>query len=360
MLGGAAGGGRAGRGAGSADLAAESVGRARVGRGLGVATTTGAAAGTAGPVSLVTQTRVRPEAADAFGRWQEGVNAVVARFPGYVDHEVMPPRPPVQVDWVIVQRFAEAAAARAWLGSEERRRLLAEAEPWLVGQDDVHLIADGGPGSGGAPVAAMISTVVRPGQEAAFRTWQGKIAASQARFAGFQGYKLEPPVAGVQEDWVVLLRFDSEPHLAAWLASPERERLVAESAAFTTGTRVRTVATGFDQWFRAEEGGAETAPPAWKQNMLVVLALYPVVFLFGVWVQGPLLEGRVGLPFWLALFVGNVASVLILSKLVPAVSKRFGWWLAASGDDQKRVGVAGAALVVGLYGLLLLLFSRIP
>ena len=47
--------------------------------------------------------------------------------------------------------------------------------------------------------------------------------------------------------------------------------------------------------------------------MIVLLLLYPVVFLFGAWVQTPLLMERAGLPFWLALFIGNVVSVLLLN-----------------------------------------------
>ena len=54
--------------------------------------------------------------------------------------------------------------------------------------------------------------------------------------------------------------------------------------------------------------------------MMVLLLLYPVVFLFGLWVQTPVLMGKAGLPFWLALFIGNVVSVLLLNWLVPWVS----------------------------------------
>lgn len=314
---------------------------------------------TASPVALVTQTRVRTEADGAFGRWQQHVNDAVARFPGLIDHEVIPPSPPVQPDWVIVQRFTSVAAARAWLGSAERRRLVEEAQPWLVGRDDIHLFdGDDRPGPA-TPVSAVISTRVAPGQEDAYLAWQRRIAAAQAKFSGFQGYKFEPPIPGVQDDWVTVLRFDSEPHLAAWMASPERRRLIDEAAAFTAETHTRTVHTGFDQWFRVD-GTAGPAAPAWKQNMLVLLALYPVVFLFGHWVQTPLLMERAKMPFWLALFAGNIAGVLILNKLVPAVSKQFGWWLHSSGRNARRLDLTGAAIVIVLYGVLLALFSRYP
>ena len=308
--------------------------------------------------TLVTQIRVRVDHADEFGRWQQRVNDVVARFPGYVDHEIIPPSPPVQPDWVIVQRFSSIDAARAWLGSEERRRVLEEAQPWLVGPDDIHLVADDARRGSSTPVSTVISTRVEPGQEGKYRAWQRRIATAQARAAGFQGYKLEPPIPGIQDDWTAILQFDSEAHLDAWMASPERRKLLDEAAAFTSDTHARTVRTGFDQWFRI--AGGDSPPPAWKQNMLVLLALYPVVFLFGKWVGTPLLMDRAGLPFWLTLFISNIAGVLILNWLVPWVSGRFGWWLHPKAPNPQRVNLTGIMIVLVLYALILVMFSRFP
>jgi antibiotic biosynthesis monooxygenase (ABM) superfamily enzyme len=163
----------------------------------------------AGPVSLVTQTRVRDGMADEFGRWQSTISAVAAEFPGFVEQIVMPPSPPVQVDWVIVQRFASAEAASAWLRSDRRTRLLDSVQPMLVGPDDVHVVRDDAAGVRPAPVSAVISTRVRPGQEAAYRAWAQRIAVAQAKFAGFRGYRFESPIPGVQDDWLAILRFDT-------------------------------------------------------------------------------------------------------------------------------------------------------
>jgi antibiotic biosynthesis monooxygenase (ABM) superfamily enzyme len=104
---------------------------------------------------------------------------------------------------------------------------------------------------------------------------------------------------------------------------------------------------------------ARHTPAAWKQNMLVLLMLYPVVFLFGIFVQTPLLTGRAGLPFAVALFIGNVASVLLLNYLVPWTSNRFSWWLQPIGAHVRRIDVAGTALVVVLYVLMVLAFWRL-
>ena len=153
---------------------------------------------------------------------------------------------------------------------------------------------------------------------------------------------------------MAILRFDTEKSLQAWLDSSERKKLLQEAAPFLEEFHARVVRTGFEQWFSSATDG--TSAPAWKQNMIVLLLLYPVVFLFGLWVQTPILMGRVGLPFWLSLFVGNVVSVLLLNWLVPLTSRGFGWWLAPAG---RWTSLAGAALIVMLYAVWLFLFSNL-
>jgi antibiotic biosynthesis monooxygenase (ABM) superfamily enzyme len=306
-------------------------------------------------VTLVTQTRVREGMAEEFGQWQSAISAAAAEFPGFITQSVLPPNPPVQVDWVIQQRFASVERASAWLRSERRTRLLDAAQPMLAGPDDVHLVRDSAAGAQPAPVSAVISSRVRPGQEGAFRAWEQRIATAQAQSPGFQGYRFEPPIPGVQDDWLAILRFDTESNLQAWLDSPGRKKLLKEAAPFLEEFHARVVRTGFEQWFPTAADGISA--PAWKQNMIVLLLLYPVVFLFGIWVQTPVLMGKAGLPFWLALFIGNVASVLLLNWLVPWVSNGFGWWLAPAQGAGRWTSLAGAALILLLYAAWLFLFS---
>jgi hypothetical protein len=99
-----------------------------------------------------------------------------------------------------------------------------------------------------------------PGQEFTYRAWEQRIAAAQSKAPGFQGYRFEPPVPGVQDDWLAILRFDTETNLQAWLDSPERQKLLRDASPFTEEFHARIVRTGFDQWFPVPAGGA--SPPA--------------------------------------------------------------------------------------------------
>src|SRR4051812_34207803 len=107
---------------------------------------------TEAPATIVTQARVFPEQTATFDRWQQRMNEVISRQPGFLAHRVLPPNLPDQPDWIIAQRFASSAAARGWLESEARERMLAEVRPLLSGPDDVHLVVDQEAGSNAEPV----------------------------------------------------------------------------------------------------------------------------------------------------------------------------------------------------------------
>ena len=306
--------------------------------------------------TIVTQTCPAPEHADDFAAWQRETSKVVAGFRGFLRQTVLPPSPPTQVDWVILQHFADRQSAVAWLRSAARLARVEAVQALVTGRDDVHLVSGDGAGVGQSPVSAVISTRVRAGQEAAYRQWEQRIAAAQARAPGFQGYRLEPPIPGVQEDWLAVVKFDGNEHLQAWLGSAERAQLLTEAGPFTEEFHTRIARTGFDQWFDVTDG-PHAPVPAWKQNMIVLLLLYPVVFLFGALVQTPLLTGRAGIAFPAALFIGNVVSIVLLNYLVPWTSRRFQWWLRPSGPGPGRAGIIGTVLVVALYCVMVMVFT---
>ncbi len=284
-------------------------------------------------VTIVTQTRVVPERAAEFESWHRSVSGIVAAQPGFIQETVLPPSPPAQLDWVILQRFSTSADALSRLRSAERERLVAEAQPMLVGQDDVHLLDDGASGVLPAPVSAVISTRIKPGQESAYRAWERKIAAAQSRAAGFQGYRFEPPVPGLQEDWLAILRFDSEANLEAWLASPERAKLLEESGSFTDEYHTRIVRTGFDQWFRPANAAASISSRVETEHGRSDAALPRGRAFQCLGADAPRWSSTWVCRLWGALFIGNAVSVVLLSLLVPWSSCWLDWWLSA--DDHQ-------------------------
>jgi antibiotic biosynthesis monooxygenase (ABM) superfamily enzyme len=90
--------------------------------------------------------------------------------------------------------------------------------------------------------------------------------------------------------------------------------------------------------------------------MLVLMNLYPVVFVFTTLISTPFMTNK-GMPFWLTLFIGNIVSVNLLNWLVPRSASALGWWLAPKGPSTARINLIGAGIVVAIYAVLLLVFA---
>jgi antibiotic biosynthesis monooxygenase (ABM) superfamily enzyme len=307
-------------------------------------------------VSIIVQTTVRPERAEDFARWQGETSTIATTFPGFLEQRLVPPNPPLQVDWVIVQRFDTSEHAQRWLASPERQARLEGVIPMVIGRDDVHIVRDDEGGIKPAPASVVISTRVLPGKELEYRAWEREVAAAQATAPGMQGYRFEPPMPGVQEDFVAILRFDSEANLQGWLNSPQRKKLLEEAAQLTVEFHTRMARTGFEQWFRDVGGPGSGGPPVWKMDFLVLLMLYPVVFLWSLFVGIPLLAAEYQVNLAIALLIGNIFSVGLTGFMVPWVAKRFGWWLAPSAKGLTTANLLGAGIILALFAAMLVAF----
>jgi len=298
------------------------------------------------PELVVIQVRVHAEQREAFDEWLRRYNGTVERTEGHIDYDLTRATPGFEEDWVLVHRFVDRATAASWAGSSAHRDLMDSVRPLVAGDVDVHLYTSD-PRRRGV-VSALFTTQVDPEREGEFLEWSTRVAEAQAAFEGFVSYQVEPPIEGVQPDWVAILSYDTDAHMRAWLSSRERSVLLKDGASFDERARVHIVRNELDAWFNAP-GGEAGSTPAWKRNMLVLLVLYPVVFLTAWFVQDPLLVGN-GLPFWLALFVANIISVAALGwVLVPLADRLFGWWLYPTGRTRRLVTAIGLVFVVALY-----------
>jgi len=87
------------------------------------------------------------------------------------------------------------------------------------------------------PLSATVVLVqrVRPGRENEYLRWQAEINDECRNFPGFEGDEVIPSVPGIQDDYVVIYRFDTFVHLNAWLRSDTRQALLARQARARAG-----------------------------------------------------------------------------------------------------------------------------
>src|SRR5438067_2416580 len=168
-------------------------------------------------IALVMQHRVADASYAAYTRWLGRLKERLRSQPGFVGDEVVAPAPPAQLDWITVARFADAQAARQWLESPERAAALAEIrQPHLLADEEVHLMEDRGPRRQSS-ASAFFAYDVSPDKEQAFQAWQQTIHAAEIRQPGFLRRKIEPPVPGAGDEWIIVLTFDTDANLSHWL-----------------------------------------------------------------------------------------------------------------------------------------------
>jgi uncharacterized protein len=92
-------------------------------------------------------------------------------------------------------------------------------------------------------------------------------------------------------------------------------------------------------------------------DMIVLLLLYPIVFLWGVFVGTPLLANKLNMNFAIALFIGNIFSVGMTGFMVPWVANRMGWWLNPT-KNVVRANLLGAGLICVIYAACVVVFWK--
>jgi uncharacterized protein len=101
----------------------------------------GAAAAQAAPVTLVLSRAVKAGHEQAFEDVLHGLAAEVRRQPGHLDLTVLAPQSGGPRIYTIVSHFANRASADAWLASQARAQLIAEADLHAAGDSQTRYLS---------------------------------------------------------------------------------------------------------------------------------------------------------------------------------------------------------------------------
>jgi antibiotic biosynthesis monooxygenase (ABM) superfamily enzyme len=136
--------------------------------------------------------------------------------------------------------------------------------------------------------AVLIATAnVRPGSESAFSAWQARHSVLISKFPGFISSDMIPPASGKPGDqWTIILNFESENSLEAWLKSPERGQILGEVVPLLEGgdfgETIKTNASGeapganvTEVIFSKIRPGMADRYRAWVERIQTAQAKYP-------------------------------------------------------------------------------------
>jgi antibiotic biosynthesis monooxygenase (ABM) superfamily enzyme len=293
---------------------------------------------------------VKADAKNAFADWQMDLHTELTFAPGFISLEILSPTSSSQSTWQLVQRFTDGASALRWHSSKGYSQLLERLKQMTFENEiEESFLKEKNISTG---VTEVIITKVPIEKVESYRGWIAKIHRLEMQFPGFRGVYVQPPEKGREGNWITLLQFDTPEQLDSWLTSEKRQNLLNESYAFSGPIESHRVISPYSAWFAsiAKEG----EPPAlWKQTMLVLLVLYPIVMMEMKYLNPWTSSWHISL----AMFLGNAISVSLISwPMMPLAIKALGWWLQPSGTHIWRKTMLGAGLVLLLYALEILIF----
>lgn len=179
------------------------------------------------------------------------------------------------------------------------------------------------------PITLVISEVVEPSKVEAYEAWTKGINRDARQFEGFLGVEVIRPRDHAYPEYVVIVKFESYDRLRAWLISPIYREWMDQSYGLIAARSQQHLPNGLELWFtlpQARSRGRDPLPPPpyYKQVVLGVLAVYPLILLANV-LLGPLLGG---LPPLLGLFISVIfVSALLTYPVMPWLSKGLEFWL---------------------------------
>jgi uncharacterized protein len=301
-----------------------------------------------GSVALLVRLRLRDGADGAFSSWHARMMTAAAEVPGFISAEVNAPTEPESREWSVVQHFRTVQQMNAWRTSLESRSLFEQAKELVTPTDPEALREE--PQTqlwAGNVVTEVVTTYVRPGRDNEYKEWARKIHIAEAQFHGYRGGFIQPPATARQHYWTTLVRFATPEQLDAWLNSSVRRDLLREQEQMVSSWEQHRLPGAFAGWF-PNDPATGNSPKSWKQSLLVVLMLFPIVML-----EAKFLNPRLAsLNASEGTFIGNVISVFALTwPFMPLIIWAMKWWLLPERDAPRWITPVGTALVLMLFAV---------
>lgn len=173
-------------------------------------------------------------------------------------------------------------------------------------------------------VALIITHTVKPGAESRYEAWLTDILSAVSSCPGYLGREIFRPAQGTRT-YTSIVRFDTNGHLNAWVASETRHSFVSQVSDLLEKGDVHEIRTGIDFWFTPE---GVKPPQPWKQFLLTLSAVYPLSLIIPTLFR-PLfsIAPLLGQPFISGLLIAATLTALLTFVIMPRYTRLVKTWL---------------------------------
>jgi antibiotic biosynthesis monooxygenase (ABM) superfamily enzyme len=174
------------------------------------------------------------------------------------------------------------------------------------------------------PVTVVVTRRVRPGAEAAYEAWLGRLLVAAKDLRGYLGADVQRPSSTGPREYTSIFRFSTVADLRAFEESEVRRRALAEVLPLVEADAVWRRHTGLEFWFAPPAGTVVPQPSRPRMALLLVGVVYLLVLSIGA-VVGRILGHW---PYALRLLVTIGIEVCLLTWLVmPWLTRRLARWI---------------------------------
>lgn len=175
------------------------------------------------------------------------------------------------------------------------------------------------------PVTFAVARNVKPGLEAAFEAWVHDISEAALSFPGHIGVGVVRPVAGGNNQYLVIFRFASEADYQRWLKSAERKHWLERVKPLTLGKPIEQFTPGLEFWFTPVGSVTLRNPPRWKMVLVTLLGLLPLSTIIN-YVLAPILRPWIS-PLELLILNAVIVVSFMTYAIMPVLTRVFAVWL---------------------------------
>ncbi|HAA15420.1 MAG TPA: hypothetical protein DCE41_28465 [Cytophagales bacterium] len=173
-------------------------------------------------------------------------------------------------------------------------------------------------------VTVVVSHFVRKGKEQAFEQALKRVLEQAKIYPGYQGIQTLQQSSPAENEYILLIRFDSEPNYTTWKNSATRQAWAQELKEYVTRQSEVRYQEGIEFWFSLPQLATAKPPAKWKMALLTWMVIYPLVLTLGT-LAGLALDFA---PSYLrTLSVSLVLVPLMTWVVMPNVTKLFSAWL---------------------------------
>ncbi|MEL7223839.1 MAG: antibiotic biosynthesis monooxygenase [Cyanobacteria bacterium J06576_12] len=175
-------------------------------------------------------------------------------------------------------------------------------------------------------VTAVITHRVSDGRAEGYEEWIKGISAAARAFPGHMGVSLLRPQPGASLDYVIVLQFEAQERLSAWLNSDVRRDWIERVQPLIQEQESVQILSGLEAWFQLPSQPMHKTPKRYKQAALVWLGVTSVALIVSPLIA-PLL---MPLPWVLRVAINVAITVALLTYVImPQLTRWFKQWLFA-------------------------------